>query len=100
MDSPLPGVGFNLQNGLSAWRADLKHAHHFVILVGQNVAVSDVAAWFVEGRLDPRNLVGQRGHHVFGCILDVLGHLPDSPAVGEIHDAEAPRVRRVFAIQS
>ena len=50
----------------------MQHAHHLVIFMREDVAVPDVTALFVEGGLDPGDLIRQGGNHVLGCVLDIL----------------------------
>ena len=46
-----------------------------MILMGQDMAVPDVATGFVEGRLDAGDLAGQRRDHILGGVFDILGRL-------------------------
>ena len=48
----------------------MKHAHHLVILMREDVAVPDVAAGLVEVSLDAGDLIRQSRDHVLGRVLD------------------------------
>ncbi len=50
----------------------MHNPHHLMVLMGENMAVPDIAARLVEGRFDPGNLTRQGGHHIFGRIFDIF----------------------------
>ncbi len=61
---------------------DMHDAHHLMILMGEDVAVPDVAARFVKGSLNPRDLTWQRRDHVLGSIFDIPGRLWNVGTIG------------------
>ena len=63
-------VYFPLLMRLAPWH-DAQHAHHFVVFVGKDVTVPDVAAGFVKVGLDPRALFRKNGDHVFWRAFEV-----------------------------
>ena len=66
----------------------MQHAHHLVILVGQDVAVPHIAAWLIKGCLDAGDLTRQRRDHVLGCILNIFCWLRYNRSCFMPHDLE------------
>jgi hypothetical protein len=58
-------------------RANVQHAHHLMVLMGEDVAMPHVAAGLVEGHLDAGDLTRQSRDHVLGRVFNVPGRLRD-----------------------
>ncbi len=57
-----------------AWHY-IQDPHHFVVLMGENVAMPDVPPRLIETYFDARDLFGQDADHVLRSVLDVFGRV-------------------------
>ena len=48
----------------------MHHPHHLMVLMGEDMAVPDIASGLVKGHLDIGNLTRQCCYHIFWGILD------------------------------